>query len=396
MTTYVNPSNSFTTQSREIGRVFRYSGHTDSFIADGTTLVSDIDTVGVTTGPLNAFAKASESGLDFTIDTGEAMVEGALVASDEQTTVNLDPSDSGTIYLAWDPNSSHTIIIDSSTSGNTDGLPRTPLYDYTTDTTSVTSDTSVRVLGEHIGVQNNRYETSDSSGQPVDQADNAANLGGLSASSYAVLSQDEVWSGRPTFQDGAVIDTNNQNDPALEIIGANAVDATGLSVVSDADSGQDDDGIIMYGLLDPQTTSPGTGDTVLVAKGDGRVGINRYSPVSALDVMGDANIRGEIGLHNHDINNINSLNGNDGQEVRINQGGGSDIALAMAGSGGTGMISVRDTGNNSIMDFNDGGEVDVPNGNIETQNGFCITNASRAYDVQKNGTDGAGIINFKT
>lgn len=205
MTDYVNPSNSFRPLSEEMGRLFRYTGHAHSYIADNATLVSDIDSVGVNAGPLNAFVKVSETGLDFEVDTGEAMIQGALVARDTRTTVSLPANDDGTIYLAWNPDVEHEIVIDYGTSGNVD-LPRTALYDYETDGSSITSDTDVRELGEFISTVNSRYETPTGDGIAVDEAieastaGNAANLGGNSPSAFAQLAQDETVGGAWTYQ----------------------------------------------------------------------------------------------------------------------------------------------------------------------------------------------------
>lgn len=215
MTDYVNPSNDFRPLSEEMGRLFRYTGHAHSYIADGTTIVSDVDSVGVNEGPLNAFVKVSESGLDFEVDTGEAMIQGGLLARDTRTTVTLEANTNDTLYLAWEPSSEGTIIIDTGPSGNTDGLPRTPLYDFETDGSSIVSDTDVRELGEMINTVNSRYETPEGNGIAVDEAieantaGNAANLGGNSPSAFAQLAQDETVTGAWTF-DGANQVTSEQ------------------------------------------------------------------------------------------------------------------------------------------------------------------------------------------
>lgn len=211
MTDYVNPSNNFRPLSEEMGRVFRYAGHAQSYIADGTTLVSDVDSVGVNAGPLNSFAKVSESGLDLEIDTGEAMVQGAILARDTRTTVTLPANSAGTIFLAWDPSVESTIIIDTEASGNVSELPQTPLYDFETDGSSIVSDTNQRALGEMITTVNSRYETPEGNGIAVDEAieasvaSNAANLGGNSPGVYARIDQDEDISGQWSIQSASSV-----------------------------------------------------------------------------------------------------------------------------------------------------------------------------------------------
>lgn len=188
-----------------MGRLFRYTGHTQSYIADGVTLVSDVDSVGVTDGPLNAFVKVSDSGLDFTVDTGEAMIEGALVATDEQNTVTLPDNEIVIIYLAIDPSVEGSIIIDHDQSGNVSGLPRTPLYEVETASGSVSTESDERILGETITLQNNRYETDDNTGAEVDRANNANLLGGNGPSFYAAVGQNENISGSWTFNNNVTV-----------------------------------------------------------------------------------------------------------------------------------------------------------------------------------------------
>lgn len=302
MTDYVNPSNDFRPLSEEMGRLFRYTGHTGAYIADSnTTLVSDVDSVGVTDGPLGAFAKVSDSGFDFTVDTGEGMVQGALLARDTQTTVTLPESSSGTIYLAHDPSVESGLIIDHDGSGNVSGFPRTPLYDFTTDTGGVSGETDVREIGEHINLVNQRYE---GGGHSVDQADNATTLGGNGPSFYASVSQSESIESLWTFNSGIDLASNS------------------ISNVASVDS-------------------PDTDATVLLG-----VGI-------------------------------------------------ADLSLQTGGAG-DGQVRFYDNANNQpIADFEEGGAVKFPNGDLETRRGWMVDHSS-PITIQKDGTDGHGIINFKT
>lgn len=305
MTEYVNPSNGYAPQSEEMGRVFRYSGHTAGFIADpNTTLVSDVDGAGVAPGPHNAFAHVSTSGFDVTIDTGEAAVHGALLAKDAQTTVTLPESSSGTIYLAWDPSVTSEVIIDHDSSGNVSGVPGIPLYDFVTDTSSVTSQTDRRTLGESMELQNERYETSDGSGTAVDLAEDSNALSGKGQNAFAILAQNETVEGAWSFNSSVSMEQNS-------------------------------------------------------------------------------------------IQNVVSVDSPDSQATVLLGVGLADLSVQTGGSG-SGQVRIYDNAKSQpIADFNEGGGVKFPNGDLETRRGWMV-DSNTPRSIRKNGSDGNGIINFKT
>lgn len=347
------------TSPEENPRAFKEGAHSDGWVVSNSdVLISDVTST-IADGPHNAFNYTGASGFDATIDTGEAMVSASPIGRDVTTVVTLASSTNNqTVYAGFEPNSTDTVVIGLD-GAFTSAASRIPIWEFDTDGSTVTASTDLRNIGPRITVENNRYETSDGSGATVDDSDR---LGGVTSSNYARTDVSE------TFNQSINIATTASH---LDLIETDQSDKTWRI---EALSGEFV--ITEVGVGEPLSIDPSNNSRVEMPNG--------------------ASFGSDVTVNNNDMLDINSLNGANGQEVRINQGGGSDIALSMASSGGTGVISIRDASNNSIAVFNDGGEVDVPNGNIETQNGFCITNSSRAYDVQKDGTDGNGVINFKT
>lgn len=359
MTTYVNPSNSFQPLSEEMGRLFRYSGR-QSFIADtSTTLVSDVDSVGVTDGPLGAFAKVSDSGLDFTVDTGEGVVEGALIATDEQNTVTLPDNDVVAIYLAIDPSVEGSIIVDHDQSGNVSGQPRTPLYEVETASSSVTGQTDLREIGEFLSVRNGRYETDDNSGVVVDNANDANLLGGSGPSFYAAVGQNEGITGAWTFENDISMNANNVNNvdrvtshasnALIELAGGPSNDSPAVHTGGTGSS--------FVRFWDRSNSQP-----ILQANEGGNVEI----PNGSLDIHADF---GHLSLHESDTGEQWNVAVSAQNLNLVNQSGGSGLLQLMPG-----------------------GNVGVPNGVITTARGTAAVSGSERFifvsSVEPSGTDG--------
>lgn len=116
-----------------------------AWIVDGVD-IANIYTA-LDTSNVNGFNHASTSGLDVTFDGGEAYV-GGWICRDTDTTVTLPASATTTIYVGYDasailadgqaPADSQNIIIGPAGDfANED--PRTPIYEFTTDSTTVIS-----------------------------------------------------------------------------------------------------------------------------------------------------------------------------------------------------------------------------------------------------------------
>lgn len=109
----------------------------------------------VSTTNLNAFEHVASSGLDMTIDGGEAFIFGWL-CRDTQTVVTLPSSSSITVCVGFNPDAilsstqtpadNQNIILDVE-SAFTNGAPKLPLYDVETTATSINTVTDVRPIG---------------------------------------------------------------------------------------------------------------------------------------------------------------------------------------------------------------------------------------------------------
>lgn len=214
--------------------------------------------VGLTGTPLNAFDQTSASdSLTVTIQSGEGYVGGAWIARDEGTDITLTAGESGqTVAVGARYQTSDSLRIDlvGNFAAEEDYHE---IWSFDTDSSGVTAATNLRAVG-----------------QP---------------SNFAQLAADETVTGAWTHENElTVIGTNLL--PAIHVLGANAVDADTVVIDGDGDGGQDDDLLKVRGRADPTPEDFTDSDTVIVVKGDGRFGINTYSPNRALDVNGDVNL----------------------------------------------------------------------------------------------------------
>lgn len=193
------------------------------WIVDGFDLASIYSAVDETV--LNGFAHASTSGLDVTIDPGEAYVGGWL-CRDTSTTVTLPAGEPTIIYVGYDssavlsdgqaPADSENIIIGPGQDfANED--PMVPLYEFMTDDTTVTSVTDYRILQKPLEIDH-------TNGRVVSrldhQVDGNLTLGGsltITEGSYmngsAVLYKSSDWDGETmTFEtsDGDTIELRRE------------------------------------------------------------------------------------------------------------------------------------------------------------------------------------------
>lgn len=148
MTDKVLPSFGRTARSREFSAVFAYAGGSGEGIVwpSSSRLVEDSEG-DLATGALGAYNHVSSSGLDVTIDTGEAIVRGAYCARDTQTTYTLPESSTTTIYLGWKDSQADTVVIgEASDFGSED--PSLAIWTFDTDSASVTGSTDERPLAD--------------------------------------------------------------------------------------------------------------------------------------------------------------------------------------------------------------------------------------------------------
>lgn len=179
---------------------FKYAGHGDWIFPGGQTLINGESVPSVRdpdlVGPLDAFdATYATDSLTVTIATGEAVVEGAYIGSDDATItdsngnavhdVTLDASTNGqAVYLGYDHTAAdvEALIIGRDAAFTSSDQPRLHLWSFDTDSTGVTNATSHRPIGERIDVENRRYEGAGS--QAVDRALDADALAGVAAGNY--------------------------------------------------------------------------------------------------------------------------------------------------------------------------------------------------------------------
>jgi len=154
MTDVVEPSNDRVPADPSVARARQRAGGRESYVAkSGEPLLKDEavdfnanDALGA--GADNEFAQTSSgSSFDVTIDGGEAVVEGAILARDTTTTVTLaSGTNNQTVYLGWDRDLNDTVIIGLDAAFAAEDR-RTPIFDFDTDGSGVTSVTDRRQLG---------------------------------------------------------------------------------------------------------------------------------------------------------------------------------------------------------------------------------------------------------
>jgi hypothetical protein len=154
MTDVVEPSNDRVPADPSVARARQRAGGRESYVAESSEpLLKDEagdfnanDALGA--GADNEFSQTSSgSSFDVTIDGGEAVVEGAILARDTQTTVTLASSaNNQTVYLGYDRDLNDTVIIGLDSAFAAEDR-RMPIFDFDTDGSGVTSVTDRRQLG---------------------------------------------------------------------------------------------------------------------------------------------------------------------------------------------------------------------------------------------------------
>lgn len=143
MTDKTNISPGHTNVPPSTAQTFRYGG--GEFVATETLIADHYSDLSA--GPYQAFNHVSTSGHDVTIDTGEAVVGGAAIARDIQTTVTLQSATSNqTVYAGWNPGAQDTIIIGLDSDFSATDF-RAPIWEFDTDSSTVTSTSDLRNLG---------------------------------------------------------------------------------------------------------------------------------------------------------------------------------------------------------------------------------------------------------
>lgn len=398
MTEYANPSNNFRPLSEPMSRCFKFAGHSDGFVVENDVIVSDVDSVGLTAGPLDGFRKTGESNLDVQIGSGEGLIDGTVVGKDMSTMVTLPANSTVTVVLAYVPSSESSLLIDTdaNVTSSAGDVPRIDLYDFVTDADSITSQTDLRVVGEQIDVKNARYESSDGTGTVA--VDNATALDGVDSTQYARVDQNESIMGTWEFNDTITVDSP-QNNPAIQINGANATDSDELVIDGDEDTGQDDDLIKVRSVNDPRNNTATNDDTKFVVKGEGLVGVNKYNPATTLDVDGDLTIRGQSNFTdnvtvNGSLEATNTLTGQ--RVVVVEDGDGIIMAVAEPDRFFIAPVVNNNPRFGSEISYQIGDDTWNVESELEVNDNPVVSSSDGSYVIQKNGSDANGILNFKT
>ena len=159
MTEKANPSPSRPADAFATAGAIAYGGSVDGFIVDAAepTPISTQDGE-INEGLFDTFSQSSSTdSLTVSISGGEAFVFGAWLAIDTTTTISLNADTAGqTVFIGWNKNSSNDVIIGTDSAFATelnDSDQRIPLYDFDTDSTGVTNVTDRRQIGQSETLQ---------------------------------------------------------------------------------------------------------------------------------------------------------------------------------------------------------------------------------------------------
>lgn len=329
MTEKANPSINRNIDAFKTAGAIAYGGHEEGFVIDGANptqlAVQDTD---ITESNLNTFAETSSaSSFDVTIDAGEAFVFGSWLAIDTGTTVTLASSTNNqTVYVGWNKDGSDDVIVglnatfDNAT-GNTD--QKIPLWTFDTDSSGVTSVTDERSIG---------------------------------------------YTQQATSFEGNI---NLANSDAIQDAGSDAITFDGSQNVT-----------IPNGNLDPTTNAIESSDALLLNSQTKNVQIEANSDQANVDrylylVVGgtrglevdfnhDVTIpNGDLDLSSNLIDNVNRINGQNGSGINFSG------SFANIETGGNNINFYDTTNSQSIMDILEGGNVTIPNGDLDiTSGGF--------------------------
>ena len=149
----VHPSFDRDVRNRELAAAVQYGGGSAGWISKpGNRLVEDSEG-DLPSGDLGTFDYASSSGTTAVIGAGEAVVEGAYIATDETFDVDLDASTANqTVYVGWRDGLTDTIIVglDSAFSA---ADHRIAAWEIDTDASTITATRDVRDLGQRVSVE---------------------------------------------------------------------------------------------------------------------------------------------------------------------------------------------------------------------------------------------------
>lgn len=162
MTDRVNVSVDHPWDQVENARTFATTPRSEGFVMPGNAnLLSDLDSA-LLNGTYGEFIYKSASGLDVTIESGEAVVNGLPVARDSETAVTLPDGSTTAVYLGWMTKKKDGLMI--GTQADFDALSvdyeYMKLHTFTTQNGAVTDHVDERSVGPSLNLKNRRYEGS--------------------------------------------------------------------------------------------------------------------------------------------------------------------------------------------------------------------------------------------
>jgi len=149
----VHPSFDRDVQNRELAAAIQYAGGSAGWISQtGNRLVEDSEG-DLSSGDLGTFDFENSSGTTVTIGAGEAVVEGAYMATDETFDVDLAASTANqTVYIGWRDGLTDTIIVGLDSAFSTDDH-RIPAWEFDTEAGTIAATRDVRDLGQTLSVE---------------------------------------------------------------------------------------------------------------------------------------------------------------------------------------------------------------------------------------------------
>lgn len=353
-----------------------------AWIVDGADIANAYPALDETV--LNGFAHTGSTGLDVDIAPGEAYVAGWL-CRDRATTVTLPASSLTTVYLGWDasatlgstqaPADSENVIVGLEGDFAAED-PGIPIWTFETDGSGVIGTEDHRLLNQPLWVDHDTGETHITTPLRTGQI-----LGGLDIEGALTTTGDATVGGEPHFEGQRIDHDRTAGDSAdyrvridgnprhVMRVNDNAgtfsmfrYDSTGTYLNSYLSVDLD------TGLVTFDEPVDITGELELTESGTRFAGSGREFPIAFYrDGSGGFHVRGLI----------DHANAQYSRSLGFFAGSGDDIPNAEISQSG-----------------------DAYFGNLDastlTEGGAPVPTADQDYEIRKNGTDGAGIINFKT
>ena len=150
MTDRVRPSNQAPGIDFQVARAIARGGGREGYVVDDDDPVLADEDIGdeLDEGAMDEFdATVSPTSLDVTIEPGEAVVGGALLARDETTDVTLDADTDGQeVFVGWDRDSRDTVIVGKDAAFDTEDR-QLKIWEFATDSDGVTETDDERPFG---------------------------------------------------------------------------------------------------------------------------------------------------------------------------------------------------------------------------------------------------------